>query len=73
MPIYEYACPDCGHTFDEIQKFSDPPITDCPKCKKASVKKKVSLTSFSLQGAGWYKDGYGLKSTPPTPPAKPTG
>ncbi|MFO0001181.1 MAG: FmdB family zinc ribbon protein, partial [bacterium] len=20
MPIYEYACPDCGHRFDAIQK-----------------------------------------------------
>lgn len=61
MPIYEYACPDCGHKFDEIQKFSDDPITVCPKCGKNSVKKLISQTSFILKGGGWYKDHYGLK------------
>ncbi len=61
MPIYEYACPDCGHKFDEIQKFSDAPITVCPKCAAANVKKLISQTSFILKGGGWYKDHYGLK------------
>ncbi len=61
MPIYEYACPDCGHKFDEIQKFSDPAITVCPKCAQANVKKLISQTSFILKGGGWYKDHYGLK------------
>ena len=61
MPIYEYACPDCGHKFDEIQKFSDDPITICPKCAQANVKKLISQTSFILKGGGWYKDHYGLK------------
>lgn len=61
MPIYEYACPDCGHKFDEIQKFSDDPITVCPKCAHTNVKKLISQTSFILKGGGWYKDHYGLK------------
>jgi len=61
MPIYEYACPDCGHKFDEIQKFSDPAITLCPKCAQGNVKKLISQTSFILKGGGWYKDHYGLK------------
>lgn len=61
MPIYEYACPDCGHKFDEIQKFSDDPITVCPKCGHTNVKKLISQTSFILKGGGWYKDHYGLK------------
>jgi putative FmdB family regulatory protein len=62
MPIYEYACPDCGHKFDEIQKFTDDPISVCPKCAATNVKKLISATSFVLKGGGWYKDHYGLKS-----------
>jgi putative FmdB family regulatory protein len=62
MPIYEYACPDCGHRFDAMQKFSDDPIRDCPSCKAQNVKKLISATSFVLKGGGWYKDHYGLKS-----------
>ena len=62
MPIYEYSCPDCGHDFEALQKFSDDPIRDCPSCKAGNVRKRISQTSFVLQGSGWYKDHYGLKS-----------
>jgi len=61
MPIYEYRCPDCGHDFEALQKFSDDPIKDCPSCKAGNVKKRISATSFVLKGGGWYKDHYGLK------------
>lgn len=61
MPIYEYSCPDCGHRFDVLQKFSDDPVRDCPSCKAQNVKKLISATSFVLKGGGWYKDHYGLK------------
>lgn len=63
MPIYEYRCPDCGHEFERIQSFRDDPITDCPQCSGDQVKKKISLSAFSLKGGGWYKDHYGLKSS----------
>ncbi|MBM4369376.1 MAG: zinc ribbon domain-containing protein, partial [Deltaproteobacteria bacterium] len=62
MPIYEYQCPDCGHPFEALQKFSDDPITTCPRCNQGNVKKLISQTSFVLKGGGWYNDHYGLKS-----------
>lgn len=58
MPIYEYACRACGHTFEEWQKMSDPPVGRCPKCKKRKVEKLISQTAFLLKGGGWYKDLY---------------
>jgi putative FmdB family regulatory protein len=62
MPIYEYGCEACGHTFERLQKVSDQPISDCPSCEaEGTVKKLVSRTSFVLKGGGWYKDHYGLK------------
>ena len=63
MPIYEYACPECGHEFETMQKVSEPRLTDCPSCDGQKLKKKVSATSFTLKGSGWYKDHYGLKSS----------
>ncbi len=63
MPIYEYACPDCGHEFEQLRKVSDPRLTDCPSCAGDQLRKKVSATSFTLKGSGWYKDHYGLKSS----------
>jgi putative FmdB family regulatory protein len=58
MPIYEYACRACGHTFEEWQKMSDPPVRTCPKCKAKKVEKLISQTSFTLKGGGWYADLY---------------
>ncbi len=62
MPLYGYACPDCGKTFDVLQKFSDAPVTTCPSCGAGNVHKKLSAPAFHLKGGGWYKDHYGLKS-----------
>jgi putative FmdB family regulatory protein len=53
MPIYEYQCESCGAHLEKLQKISDPVLKDCPECKKASLKKMVSATSFRLKGTGW--------------------
>ena len=70
MPIYEYKCEDCGHEFEEMLHFSerDNPIdAPCPNTIRplcgGKVHLKMSLGSFHLKGSGWYKDGYGKKST----------
>ncbi len=62
MPIYEYGCPSCGHQFEEIQKVSDDPMTECPACGENGLKKMISAPSFHLKGGGWYKDHDGLKA-----------
>jgi putative FmdB family regulatory protein len=41
MPIYEYRCLDCGHQFELMQKFSDPPAETCTSCS-GSVQKLIS-------------------------------
>ena len=61
MPVYEYRCDACNIQFDLRQKFSDPPADRCPKCG-GTVRKVVSVVSFSLKGAGWFGDGYGTKA-----------
>ena len=58
MPIYEYLCKSCGHEFEEVQKFSDPSLDECPDCEKNTAERQVSMSSFHLKGGGWYKDGY---------------
>jgi putative FmdB family regulatory protein len=63
MPIYEYACKACGHTFDTIQSFSEEPLTDCPVCKEPALKKLISASAFHLKGSGWYVTDF---KNPPT-------
>lgn len=58
MPIYEYQCSGCNHHFDLMQKMSDKPVTQCPKCFEQTVVRLVSAPSFQLKGTGWYATDY---------------
>ena len=58
MPIYEYACKNCGHTLDALQKMSDDPLVDCPECGKAELKRLISAPRFRLKGEGWYETDF---------------
>ncbi|MDD5435690.1 MAG: zinc ribbon domain-containing protein [Nitrospira sp.] len=60
MPIYEYKCEKCGHTFEAIQKVSDQPITECPKCSGVT-NKVISAAGLQFKGSGWYVTDYSNK------------
>lgn len=72
MPLYDYKCDSCGHTFERMAKMSDsnPP---CPKVVNTqadgppqendgtcggTTTKLISGGTFHLAGSGWAKDGY---------------
>jgi len=57
MPIYEYACRECGHEFEIIHKVGEGRKRKCPECG-GRLEKLVSRTSFLLRGGGWYDQGY---------------
>jgi putative FmdB family regulatory protein len=57
MPLYEYECGSCGHRFEQIQKFSDPSLTECPKCG-GPLRKLVSSPAIQFKGTGWYITDY---------------
>lgn len=60
MPIYEYACEDCGSREERIQPLGAPEAHDCPSCSApAGMKRRVSRTAFILSGEGWFAGGYG--------------
>ena len=58
MPIYGYACKNCDHSFDVLQKMSEPRLLECPKCGEASLQKQLSAPKFRLKGAGWYETDF---------------
>ena len=57
MPIYEYECKKCGKITEALQGFNDPPLKKCKHCK-GKLEKLISLSSFQLQGTGWYSTDY---------------
>jgi putative FmdB family regulatory protein len=58
MPIYAFECTACGHTFDKLQKISDPDPEVCPACGKPTVKRQLTAPSFRLAGSGWYETDF---------------
>ncbi|MDC7806118.1 zinc ribbon domain-containing protein [Luteimonas sp BLCC-B24] len=58
MPIYAFQCAECGHSFDRLQKMSDPDPESCPACGAAAVKRQLTAPAFRLAGSGWYETDF---------------
>ncbi len=51
MPIYEYACPACGHAFEELLiRKSDEAGVRCPRCRSPRVTRLMSAPAASRAG-----------------------
>ncbi len=61
MPIYEYRCQSCGHTFEElILRRSDEAEVACPRCQKRDVSKEMSAPAAVGGGCGPSPGGGGF-------------
>src|SRR5262245_60361559 len=72
MPLYEYQCEACGHRFEKIQKFSDPPVEVCPNCGQRQVHKLLSSPAIQFKGTGWYITDYAKKTSAGSESSKST-
>lgn len=46
MPIHDYDCAGCGHTFEELVLGSE--SVECPECGAGDVAKRISTFSVGL-------------------------
>lgn len=60
MPIYEYKCKECGHSFEIIQKVDEAPKTVCSECN-GELYKVISTSGLIFKGSGWYITDYSNK------------
>ena len=58
MPIYEYACRQCGHTFEYLVLHSTPPAK-CPSCGNQDLEQLISL--YSVDSASTRESHYGVE------------
>ena len=59
MPTYDYECKACGHAFEELQSFSEPLLTKCPKCKKNKLERLFGGGgAIIFKGSGFYETDY---------------
>lgn len=53
MPIYEYVCDSCNHSFEIEQSMRDNPLTECPQCN-GRIRRVFGLSSVIFKGSGFY-------------------
>ncbi len=59
MPLYEYLCETCGHSFEKLQSFSKADLPqECPTCGSREARRKLS--SFAVSG-GSRQDGSAVR------------
>lgn len=62
MPTYEYQCTACEERLEAEQRFSDAPLTVCPKCGGA-LRRVYSAVGVVFKGSGFYKNDSRSSST----------
>ena len=72
MPIYDYACDECGHRFEVRQRFADDPLTICPACQ-GHIRRVIHPSGIIFKGSGWYITDSRGKDSAPVPPGESSG
>lgn len=57
MPTYVYACRECDERLEVVQKMSDEPLKDCPKCE-GSLRRVLFPPAVVYKGSGFYTTDY---------------
>ncbi len=62
MPIYEYECKDCSHSFEVLLVSTCDPAPQCPECQCTNVSKLMSSSTMRKReeytGAGGMLDPF---------------
>lgn len=54
MPIYEFACGNCGTNFEKRVSFSATVAPPCESCGSEDVQRLLSAPAIHFKGSGWY-------------------
>ncbi len=54
MPTYQYACTECDHRFEQVQKFTDDALSECPVCH-GRLRKVYNAVGVVFKGSGFYR------------------
>jgi putative FmdB family regulatory protein len=67
MPLYEYACEECGHEFEALVFSGDEP--ECPACRSRKLHRAMSVPAQPRSTGASLPMGGCDPSLPPCGPA----
>jgi len=70
VPLYEYECAECCHTFERRQRFDEEPVAMCPSCGGKS-RRVIHATPIIFKGSGFYVTDNRKAVRPDRPVATP--
>lgn len=62
MPTYWYRCQKCKYEFEEMQKITDNPVKECPKCGGLVMRVITGGAGLIFKGSGFYITDYRSES-----------
>lgn len=45
MPIYEYRCQECGHTYEKLMRLGATEAPPCPACGSTGARRLISMVA----------------------------
>lgn len=63
MPLYEYTCQACEHTFEALVFDGD--TVSCPQCEATKVERLLSVPALPQVAGGSFPSACGDPSLPP--------
>lgn len=59
MPIYEYVCIKCDHSFEELLSFHESDLDlPCPECQYTAVRQVSQTSPPKFKGPGFHCNDY---------------
>jgi len=62
MPTYVYRCKNCEYEFEMVQKITEDPISNCPKCN-GQVTRLLFPVGIVFKGSGFHINDYPSSSS----------
>jgi putative FmdB family regulatory protein len=55
MPLFDFQCQKCSHTFEFNRPFGSKKVPPCPECGSKKTEKLISPPAIHFKGSGFYK------------------
>lgn len=62
MPIYDFKCEKCGHTFSVLTSLQEREKVICPQCQGKEVRQLISACAVRVGGGGGCSSSNGAGS-----------